>query len=101
MVQNGDDAKQIWFTEFGYCSNPTPPPGYEYCRYLTEDQQAEFLQSAYVMARNTPYVGAMFQWNLNFQLSVGQDDEKWGFGIVRSDYSGRPAYGRLLGMPKP
>ena len=30
--QNGDDAKQIWFTEFGYCSNPTPPPGYEYCR---------------------------------------------------------------------
>ena len=101
MVQNGDDAKQIWFTEFGYCSNPTPPPGYEYCRYLTEDQQAEFLQSAYTMARNTSYVGAMFQWNLNFQLSVGQDDEKWGFGIVRSDYSGRPAYGRLLGMPKP
>ncbi len=101
MVQNGDDAKQIWFTEFGYCSNPTPPPGYEYCRYLTEDQQAEFLQSAYEMARNTPYVGAMFQWNLNFQMSVGQEDEKWGFGIVHSDYSGRPAYGRLLGMPKP
>jgi hypothetical protein len=101
MVQNGDDAKQIWFTEFGYCSNPTPPPGYEYCRYITEDQQAEFLESAYQMARNTPYVGAMFQWNLNFQMSVPQTDEKWGFGIVQADYSGRPAYGRLLGMPKP
>jgi hypothetical protein len=101
MVANGDANKQIWFTEFGYCSNPTPPPGYEYCRYLTEDQQAQFLQSAYEMARNTPYVGAMFQWNLNFQMSVGQDDEKWGFGIVGADYQGRPAYGRLLGMPKP
>jgi polysaccharide biosynthesis protein PslG len=101
MVQNGDAGKQIWFTEFGYCSNPTPPPGYEYCKYVTEDQQAQFLAQAYNMARNTPYVGAMFQWNLNFQLSVPQTDEKWGFGIVRSDYSGRPAYFQLLGMPKP
>ena len=101
MVQNGDAGKQIWFTEFGYCSNPTPPPGYEYCRYITEDQQAIFLQQAYAMARQTPYVGAMFTWNLNFQLSVPQFDEKWGFGVVRDDYSGRPAYGRLLGMPKP
>jgi len=101
MVQNGDGAKQIWLTEFGYCSNPTPPAGYEYCKYVTEDQQGQFLQQAFQMARNTSYVGAMFEWNLNFQLSVPQTDEKWGFGIVRADYSGRPAYGRLLGMPKP
>ena len=101
MVQNGDAGKQIWFTEFGYCSNPAPPPGYEYCKYITEDQQAIFLEQAYTMARQTPYVGAMFTWNLNFQLSVPQFDEKWGFGVVRDDYSARPAYGRLLGMPKP
>jgi hypothetical protein len=101
MVANGDGGKQIWFTEFGYCSNPTPPPGYEYCRYITEEQQAQFLVQAYKMARATPYVGAMFQWNLNFQMSVAPSDEKWGFGIVRADYSGRPAYGALLGMPKP
>jgi polysaccharide biosynthesis protein PslG len=101
MVQNGDANKQIWFTEFGYCSNPTPPEGYEYCRYVTEDQQGQFLQQAFEMARNTSYVGAMFAFNLNFQLSVPQTDEKWGFGIVRADYSGRPAYGRLLGMAKP
>ena len=35
------------------------------------------------------------------QLSVPQTDEKWGFAIVRADWSGRPAYGRLLGMSKP
>jgi hypothetical protein len=101
MVQNGDANKQIWFTEYGYCSNTTPPPGYEYCKYVTEDQQSQFLQQAYQIARETPYVGAMFEFNLNFQLSVPQSDEKWGFGIIRSDYSGRPAYGGLLGMPKP
>ncbi|MCA1645103.1 MAG: glycoside hydrolase family protein [Chloroflexi bacterium] len=100
MVQNGDAAKQIWFTEFGYCSNPLPPEGYDYCKYITEDQQAQFLVQAYNMARQLPYVGGMFQWNLNFQMSVPQSDEKWGFGIVRADYSGRPAYGALLGMPK-
>jgi hypothetical protein len=101
MVQNGDAGKQIWLTEFGYCSNSMPPPGYEYCRYITEEQQAQFLVQAFKMARQLPYVGGMFQWNLNFQMSVPQSDEKWGFGIVRPDYSGRPAYGALLGMPKP
>jgi polysaccharide biosynthesis protein PslG len=101
MVQNGDAAKPIWFTEFGYCSTPTPPPGYEYCKNVTEDQQSQFLVQAYSMARQTPYVGAMFQFNLNFQMSVPQTDEKWGFGIVHADYSGRPASFRLLGMPKP
>jgi hypothetical protein len=100
MVQNNDAGKQIWFTEFGYCSNQTPPAGYEYCKYITDDQQAAFLQTAFQQARNTPYVGAMFQWNLNFQMSVQQSDEKWGFGIVKADYSGRPAYFRLLGMNK-
>jgi hypothetical protein len=101
MVQNGDAAKPIWLTEFGYCSNPTPPPGYEYCKYITEQQQALFLVQAYKMARQIPYIGAMFQWNLNFQMDVPQTDEKWGFGIVHPDYSGQPAYFSLLGMPKP
>ncbi len=100
MVQNGDDAKQIWLTEFGYCSNQTPPRGYEYCKFVTEQQQAQFSVQAFAIARQTPYIGGMFEWNLNFQLAVPQTDEKWGFGLVRGDWSGRPAYGALLGMPK-
>lgn len=100
MVANGDTNKPIWLTEFGYCSDRLPPPGYEYCKYITEEQQAQFLTQAYRIARATPYIGAMFAWNLNFQMSVPQGDEKWGFGLVRADYSGRPAYGALLGMPK-
>jgi hypothetical protein len=100
MVQNGEAAKKIWFTEYGYCSNPTPPPGYEYCTAVTAQNQADFLVQAFQMARGIDYVGGMMQWNLNFQLAVAQTDEKWGFGIVRSDWSGRPAYGSLTAMAK-
>jgi polysaccharide biosynthesis protein PslG len=101
MLQQGEGAKLIWFTEFGYCSNPTPPPGFEYCASVSEQNQANFLVQAFMMARNLNYVAGMMQWNLNFQESVPQTDEKWGFGIVRSDQSARPAYAALLEMPKP
>jgi hypothetical protein len=101
MVQQNEGSKKIWFTEFGYCSNPTPPAGYEYCSSLTEQDQAHFLVQAFHMARVLDYVGGMMQWNLNLQLAVPQTNEQWGFGIVRSDWSARPAYSALLEMPKP
>jgi polysaccharide biosynthesis protein PslG len=100
MNQQGEGNKKIWFTEFGYCSNPTPPPGYEYCTSIDEGAQSNFLVQAYQMARALDYVAGMMQWNLNMQLAVPQSDEKWGFGIVRSDWSGRPAYFALSAMPK-
>jgi polysaccharide biosynthesis protein PslG len=101
MTQQNESSKKIWFTEFGYCSNPTPAPGYEYCAYLTEQDQANFLVQAFQMARGLDYVAGMMQWNLNFQLVVPQSNEEWGFGVIRSDWSGRPAYSALLEMSKP
>jgi hypothetical protein len=101
MMQQGEASKNIWFTEFGYCSNTTPPAGYEYCSSLTEQNQANFLVQAFTMARGLNYVGAMMQWNLNFQQVVPQTNEQWGFGIIRSDMSARPAYAALVEMPKP
>jgi polysaccharide biosynthesis protein PslG len=101
MVQQGESSKQIWFTEFGYCSNPTPPAGYEYCSSLTEQNQANFLVQAFMMARGLDYVGGMMEWNLNFQQVVPQTNEEWGFGIIRSDMSARPAFAALVEMPKP
>jgi len=101
MMQQGEAAKKIWFTEFGYCSNPSPPSGYEYCSSLTEQNQANFLVQAFQMARGLDYVGGMMQWNLNLQQVVPQTNEQWGFGIVRSNSSARPAYSALIQMPKP
>jgi hypothetical protein len=100
MIQQGEGSKKIWFTEFGYCSNPTPPPGYEYCTSIDEGAQSNFLVQAYQMARALDYVAGMMQWDLNMQLAVPQSDEKWGFGILRSDWTGRPAYFALSAMPK-
>jgi hypothetical protein len=100
MTQQGETGKKIWFTEFGYCSNPTPPPGFEYCAFINEQTQANFLVQAFQMARALDYVAGMLQWNLNFQMSVPQTDEKWGFGIIRSNWSGRPAYAALTEMTK-
>jgi hypothetical protein len=100
MAQQGEANKKIWFTEFGYCSNSTPPPGYEYCSSIDATTQATFLVQAFQMARALDYVAGMMQWNLNFQLAVLQTDEKWGFGVLRDDWSGRPAYNALAQMPK-
>ena len=100
MVEVGEGNKKIWFTEFGYCSSSTPPPGYEYCTSLTAQNQADFLARAVEKARALDYVAGMVVWNLNFQLAVPPTDEKWGFGVIRDDWSPRPAYSALLQLPK-
>jgi len=52
------------------------------------------------MAKNWGWVGPMFCWNLNFWPVAGASSEKAKFGIVRGDWSGRPAYAALHDMPK-
>ena len=52
MVAQGQGEKKIWFTEYGYCSNQTPPPGYEYCASIDATTQATFLVQAFQMARD-------------------------------------------------
>jgi hypothetical protein len=100
MSQAGDD-KKVWLTEFGYDSSTVSVPGYEYSTYISEDAQARFLVQAMQIARQTPYIGGVMVWNLNFQMVVPQTDEKWGFAVLRSDFSPRPAFSALAAMPKP
>jgi hypothetical protein len=103
MNANGDSEKPIWFTEYGYASTPSPVPGYEYAGYISEADQAAFLRRAFekaVQERDRYGIGGMFIWNLNFQSIVGPEDEKWAFGVLRGDWSPRPAYAALKDMPK-
>ncbi len=100
MDENGDGDKPIWFTEFGW-STSNQAEGYGYGKDNTEDDQAKFLLGAYeLIRRDYPYVTHMFVWNLNFQMVVGPEDEKYPFGVVRSDGSLRPAYLVLQAMEK-
>ena len=70
-------------------------------RGITEAQQADYLVREMKYARaNWPWMGVVFVWNLNFQAVVAQTDEKWGFGVLRQDYSPRPAYTALQKMQK-
>ena len=104
MVKYGDGHKRIWPTEFGWASveglGVGPAAGYGYAADNTEAEQAQYLVRAYEMGRNWGFVGPMFLWNLNFAPVAGPQDEKAAFGIVRNDWSPRPAFSALQNMPK-
>lgn len=104
MIKYGDSGKRIWVTEFGWASTENlgagPAPGYEYAANNTEAEQAQYIVRAYQMGKNWGFVGVMFLWNLNFAPVAGPADEKAAFGIVRADWSLRPAYAALASMPK-
>ena len=108
MAARGHPEKTVWFTEFGWATvdGPGAPAGatagYEYANCSSETDQANFLVRSFAKVRaETPYVTHMIIWNLNFQQVVPNTDEKWAFGIVRSDLSPRPAYDAVKAMPKP
>lgn len=89
MVANGDGAKKIWPTEFGWASNPNPVAGYEYASDNSESEQAAFLVKAFQMMKNWPWVGGAIVWNLDFNIFKGGSEEA-AFGIYN-----RPAYNAL------
>ena len=68
--------------------------------FISEDTQARFLVQAFQIAKQTGYIGGVMVWNLNYQVAVPQTDEKWGFGVIRQDWSPRPAFTALANMPK-
>jgi len=105
MVANGDGAKAVWATEFGW---PTvdgmyvlPNPGQEYAEDLTEGQQADYIVRAYAWAHDWGHAGVMFLWNLNYWSAAGPWSEMAKYSILRGDWSPRPAYTALRAMVKP
>jgi len=97
MVRNGDAAKQIWFTEFGWATGGEAGQEWAYAHQNSEEDQANFLVQAFQLGRQAGYIGVMAVWNLNF---FGTDQAKQAFSVLRPDWSPRPAYNALAGMPK-
>ncbi len=94
MVLNGDGAKAIIPTEFGWAVSDTPRPGYEYAQDNTPEEQAQWIVEAYQLAKNWGWVGPMFLWNLDYGVTA-PGTELAAFGILNM-----PAYHALAGMPK-
>ncbi len=107
MVQNGEGGKKMWLTEFGWDSSQTPPDAYKYARYVSEDQQAQYLTQAFALGKSYPWMGVMFVWNLNFPVTLtaakggsAVSDEKYGWGVLNGDGTPRPSYTALKNMKK-
>jgi hypothetical protein len=86
MVANGDSAKGIWLTEFGWSTN-TGAYG------VSEATQADFLTKAFTKAASYPYVQTAFWYNFrnNYWLNAPADYEA-NLGLLRVDFSAKPAY---------
>jgi hypothetical protein len=98
MVANGDSAKTIWPTEFGWASTNKPAPSYEYAADNTWEEQAQWTVEAYQMGKEWGWVGTAFLWNLDYGVTAaGTELAQWGLlqpgGPV-------PAYHALSAMPK-
>ncbi len=94
MVANGDTNKRVWPTEFGWASSSSPHTGYEYARDNTPAEQSAFIVQAYQLAKSWGWVGPMFLWNLDYNVTQ-PSTELAAFGIM-----GRPAQSALAGMAK-
>jgi polysaccharide biosynthesis protein PslG len=95
MVANGDAAKPIWITEFGY---PTVMPASSASQEVSEEQQAHWLPLAYEIARDQmPFVGEFTVWNVTHAVSP---EDQVGYSLVRADGSPKPSYAAVQSMPK-
>jgi len=108
MVDEGVGDHQIWITEYGWATKNNTP-GYEFGNFVSSQQQADYIADAikrvydeYRYPDGSPWVGAMFLWNLNFAvLWSGQgnpDHEQASFGILNPDWSPRPSFDAVQGL---
>jgi len=82
MEANGDGAKKIWSTEFGW---PTTYPS-DPSNAVSEATQATYLTEAYQQLEQWSFAGPAF-W---YDWSDGQDSTG-DFGLVNADFTAKPA----------
>lgn len=84
MVDGGDAAKPIWITEFGAPTGTGDGA-------VTDAVQAQTVETILKLARDTPWLGPAFVFNLR---DAGPDpaDIEQNFGMLRNDFSRKPAF---------
>lgn len=85
MREHGDEAKQIWATEYG------APTGGPSDQRVTEAQQAQFVVDAFNQAAEWPWMGPLF-WYSHRDKGTNPGDREDHFGLWRVDFSTKPAY---------
>lgn len=92
MDRHGDAEKRIWFTEFGAPTSATSPG-------VDEARQAEILVDGITALRHLPYAGPVFVFDYRDSLT-GSPVPDYNYGLVRSDYSPKPALDAVRNLPR-
>ncbi len=83
MVDNGDAGKRIWATEFG------APTGTD-SQAVSEPDQAAMVRKGWLAWSGWSFAGPMF-WYAARDVGVDKNDVEQNFGLVRSDFTPKPA----------
>lgn len=89
MVNNGDEGKKIWFTEFGAPVGMVSWEGRQVS--ISDEQQAAIVADGLTAARQLPYVGLVFLYNIR-DNKTGSKDIEDTFGLLRTDFTPKPSY---------
>lgn len=84
MAEHGDDAKRIWFTEFGAPTGRAKDA-------VTDEQQAATVSQGYAALPDWPWAGPLFTYTLRDAGTDPQDREQ-NFGLRRYDDTPKPAW---------
>jgi hypothetical protein len=95
MVDNGDEAKQIWVTEFGWTSDPREDSPYHW-HAVTEEEKGDYLVRAFQWAHANwaPWMGVMTAWTLAAPYWTTAD-EHYYWAVNEPTGEPRPAYTKL------
>lgn len=103
MLRHDDGAKPIWALEYGYIAVPPDWSGRPstWGASLSEAQQAAYLSRGLERMRaEWPWLGGICLWAFRFvEGAMDPQDPQRFFGIVRDDFSLRPAYRALADRP--
>jgi hypothetical protein len=107
MVQNGDQIKKIWMTEYGAPTNGpgagATPGNYNFSGspdHVDEALQAIMAQQAVSLSRGYSWAGPLL-WYGYKDLGTNQSDNENFFGLVRADGSHKAAYSAFANAIKP
>ncbi len=84
MATHGDEAKQLWATEFGFPTGSTS-------RDVSEATQAQLTTDAYTILKSRPWTGPAFFYSFH-DSGTNKLDVEHNFGVVRHDFSPKPSY---------
>lgn len=103
MQKNGDPAKPIWVTKFGWGTSedtPTPSSIYVFVTYTSLAEQAIYDPRGYEVGQQLGYIGPMFLNNLNGCQARPNDAELCYYSLIGPNGAPRPVYTAVQALEK-